>query len=204
MSKYITPETIECLLEEAEQICLRERLAPSTVTDRLSALAQLLRNTHTVDAEAINEWLRSYINPRTQKSLGPHGKNRYLLALKWLLNRTAIIPDGKILARHLKREKCPESPGKALAEDEIETILQYAPDSHHELAFRLMIECGLRPHEVLSIRVKDIQLSVTQVPAEKTSFPWGVVHLPAENPVTPSKKTRLAPGMSLSSAIGQN
>lgn len=51
----------------------------------------------------------------------------------------------------------------------------------HELAFRLIRECGFRPHELLSIKISDVS---------ETDEGWALIELPENNPETSSGRNK--------------
>jgi len=186
--------TIGTMLDEAARLCEAEGLAPSTSKARLAALERLFRAVPALDPKHIAAWLDGYTSTRTGKPLGPHGKNAYIIAAKWYLRRTALVSGGQAMADRLARYRAPDSPGRCLDPDEIEALLAVSPTTRHELAFRLVAECGFRPHEVLSIRVKDV--SPARYTGDGPAGPAGPatraawVQLPDDNPVTPSRKNK--------------
>ncbi|MHA1820567.1 MAG: hypothetical protein ACTSVC_08850 [Promethearchaeota archaeon] len=93
------------------------------------------------------EWVNRYKSERTNKILVPHGKNRYIKALKWYLRRTKLIPNAEEIYKStaLKCETPPPSPGKVITPEGFEEILQYAPDELHEFAFRLIFKARFPP-----------------------------------------------------------
>ncbi len=62
-------------------------------------------------------------------------------------------------------------------DEALEHLLQFSPTPLHDLAFRLIRERGIRPHELLS-------LTVNHVTATKEG--WASVELPETNPTTTS------------------
>jgi integrase len=66
-------------------------------------------------------------------------------------------------------------------EEALEHLLQFAPSETHELAFRLIRERGIRPHELLSIKACDVS---------ETKEGWALVELPHLNPKTSSGRNK--------------
>jgi integrase len=66
-------------------------------------------------------------------------------------------------------------------EEALEHLLQFAPSVAHELAFRLIRERGIRPHELLSIRAGDVS---------ETKEGWALVELPHLNSKTASGRNK--------------
>ena len=182
-------------IDEAEMLCIKDNLASSTTTGKLRALIKIFSEVVPLTPENFKAWLKSYRSERTDKPLGPHGKNRYIKALKWYLKRTKLIPDAEELYKNMDI-KCemPSSPGKVISQEEFEEILQYAPDELHELAFRLIFEAGFRPHELLSIRFRDISTDEGRIDwsgkggVERPTILY--INLPDTNPVTPSGRNK--------------
>jgi len=183
---------LERMIDEVASSCEHEGLAPSTTTARLATLDRLFRAVPSLDPRSIESWLETRTNPRTGQPLGPHGKNAYVIAAKWYLKRTSLVPDAAVKAAGLHRYRMPPSPGSCIDPETFEAIVQHAPTATHELAFRLIYERGFRPHEVLSIRACDVQDGTPAGTAasfeESPCRAW--VNLPAGNPVTPSGRNK--------------
>jgi integrase len=128
----------------------------------------------------IYAWLESYISPRTHRTLGAHGKNNYIIAVKWLLKRSALVNLPAAEMNKLKKYTT-EPSGQVIEEDDFYRLLSYSPDQRFELAYILIFETGIRPHELLSIRIKDVKVQ-----------PSGLIlmHIPEQNPVIPSKRNK--------------
>lgn len=120
------------------------------------------------------------MSERTGRPLGPHGKNNYVIAVKWILKRSKLVTlTLKELAK-LKKFKV-ENKGRYVEEEEFYKLLSYAPSEAHELAYLLVYETGVRPHELLSVSTQDI---------EARSDGLVLLKIPEENPVTPSKRNK--------------
>ncbi|MHA1336382.1 MAG: hypothetical protein ACTSPW_11640, partial [Promethearchaeota archaeon] len=63
---------------------------------------------------------------------------------------------GKEIAK-IRRYKAKDS-GRYIEQGEFYRILSYALDMRYELAFLLIYETGIRPHELLSVRLKDVEV----------------------------------------------
>lgn len=186
---------LEARLAEAASFCEGAQLAPSTTRARLATLDRLFRAVPRLDQHGITSWVDSRKNGRTGKPLGPHGKNAYILAAKWYLARTELVPGAAATAASLSRHPVPASPGQSIEPGVFEDIVQFSPTSRHELAFRLVYECGFRPHEVLSIRACDVldgRAAATTPSTGEGEAAGGMawVHLPEANPVTPSGRNK--------------
>jgi integrase len=95
-----------------------------------------------------------------------------------------------------------KSKGTCISEEDMESILQFSPTMVHDLAYRLIFECGFRPHELLSIRVSDIRKTGSGYKNGNnetdrydngdisTKDAIALVNLPDANPVTPSRKNK--------------
>ena len=132
---------------------------------------------------AIIEWVEQYRYGAHNTELSPHGKNNYYTAIKWYLARATLIKYPKEELKKIK--KVPVRPKDRSVDDlALEHILQFSPNTTFELAFRLIRERGIMPHELLSIRVKDVS---------KSEEGYAVVSLPAENPEVPSRRNKTGP-----------
>ncbi len=80
----------------------------------------------------------------------------------------------------LKRFKA-ENKGRYVDEDSFFRILSYAPSAAYELAYLLMYETGIRPHELLSLTVEHV---------EERKDNLVLVNIPDENPETPSGRNK--------------
>jgi integrase len=187
------------VLQEAEQFCAREGLAESTSIGRIGCLSRILTDISSFNPNEIKNWLENYISPRTRLQLGPHGKNAYIISIRWFLKRTTLVADAPEIMRQIKRYPT-KSKGKCVSEDDLEAVLQFSPTLTYDLAYRLIDECGFRPHEPLSIRVCDVRTAGSGRMNEKEvhnsdekgfEFPMtALVYLPESNPVTPSGKNK--------------
>ena len=133
-----------------------------------------------VSVEEIYSWVESHVSSRTHRKLGPHGKNNYIIAVKWLLKRSELIHLPPEEMDKLKKYKT-EPSGQVIEEDDLYRLLSYSPDRRFELAYLLMFETGIRPHELLSIRIRDVK-----------EQPSGLilVKIPEQNPAIPSKHNK--------------
>lgn len=169
--------------QELHQIEKHSSLASSTLRSRISALNTLLDEVGSFDLELISQWLQGKINSQSGAKLSGHGKNRYIISLKWYLKHTKLIFGASELYLQLKKYPTPKSPGKAIKDDQFETVIQYAPDDLHDLAFRCLYETAMRPHELLSIRWCDITF-------HSEFGGYAMISLQDENPTTPSGKNK--------------
>jgi len=112
--------------------------------------------------------------------LGPHGKNNYVIAIKWILKRSKLVNLTPKEMAKLKRFKA-ENKGRYVDENFFYRILSYVPSDDHELAYLLMYETGIRPHELLSLTVEHIE--------ERTDN-LVLVKIPDENPEIPSGRNK--------------
>jgi integrase len=147
---------LNCVLQEAECFCKQEGLAESTIIGRIGCLSRILTDISSFNPNEIKDWLENYISPRTGLQLGSHGKNAYIISIRWFLKRTTLVVDAQEIMRQIKRFPT-KSKGQCVSEDDMEAVLQFSPTLKHDLAYRLIIECGFRPHELLSIRVCDVR-----------------------------------------------
>jgi len=120
------------------------------------------------------------VSERTGSTLGPHGKNNYVIAVKWILKRSKLISLSPKEMAKLKRFKA-ENKGRFIDDDSFYRILSYAPTDAHELAYLLMYETGIRPHELLSLTVEHVEERTDGLVLAKISD---------ENPETPSRRNK--------------
>jgi integrase len=175
------------VMEELTVLCHQAHLASSTIRKKHGILSRLFRSLTEFSLTALQKWLECYISPRTKQKLGPHGHNAYIIEIKWFLKRTHLpFFHGKKtdILQGLTR-KSVKSPGKSISSEDFEHLLQYSPSVVHDLAFRLMYECGFRPHELLSIRLQDV--TATTLGEEKNVM---LINLPDKNPYVPSGKNK--------------
>ncbi|MHA1335869.1 MAG: hypothetical protein ACTSPW_08960, partial [Promethearchaeota archaeon] len=145
------------VLGEVRQLCAEKGLTESTVKKKICYLEKILKGIRAISAAEINGWIDSYVSEKSGKLLGPHGKNNYAVQMKWLLRRSKLIGlPGKEIAK-IRRYKAKDS-GRYIEQGEFYRILSYAPDMRYELAFLLIYETGIRPHELLSVRLKDVEV----------------------------------------------
>jgi integrase len=130
--------------------------------------------------QEIENWLDSYRYGNQNKPLGPHGRNNYISALKWYFSRSKIITVDQEILNALKKEPV-KSKDRSFDEEALEHLLQFSPSTLHELAFRLIRECGFRPHELLSIKISDVS---------ETDEGWALIELPENNPKTSSGRNK--------------
>lgn len=120
------------------------------------------------------------MSSRTGRLLGPHGKNNYVIAIKWILKRSKLVNLPKSELSKIKKSKA-DNKGRFIEEDEFYRVLSYAPSEIYELAYLLTFETGIRPYELLSITMQDV---------EERSDSLVLIKIAEENPVTPSKKNK--------------
>ncbi|MFX1258289.1 MAG: hypothetical protein ACFFAN_10540, partial [Promethearchaeota archaeon] len=120
------------------------------------------------------------MSPRMCRLLGPHGKNNYITAVKWLFKRSELVNLPQDELAKLKKFKA-DNKGRFIEEDDFYRLLSYAPTEEYELAYLLIFETGIRPHEILSVTVQDIEQSSDGLILEK---------IPEMNPEAPSKKKK--------------
>ncbi|MBD3229206.1 MAG: tyrosine-type recombinase/integrase, partial [Candidatus Lokiarchaeota archaeon] len=147
---------------------------------KLHTLNRIFLGINELSIDEIEGWLDFYRYGNENKPLGPHGRNNYISALKWYLSRSKIIKFDQGILNALKKE--PIKPkDRSFDEEALEHLLQFSPSTLHELAFRLIRECGLRPHELLSIKVSDVS---------ETDEGWALIELPENNPETSSGRNK--------------
>jgi len=117
------------------------------------------------------------VSERTGNTLEPHGKNNYIIAVKWILKRSKLISLPPKEMVKLKRFKT-ENKGRHIDEDTFYKILSYAPSDAYELAYLLMYETGIRPHEILSLKAEYVEmrnddLVLVKIPDENSEAPSG-------------------------------
>ncbi|MFX1256391.1 MAG: tyrosine-type recombinase/integrase [Promethearchaeota archaeon] len=120
------------------------------------------------------------MSPRTRRLLGPHGKNNYIIAVKWIFKRSKIANLTPNELAKLKKFKA-DNKGRYIEEDAFYRLLRYAPSNTYELAYLLVFKTGIRPHELLSVTVQDV---------EERSDGLVLMKIPEENHITPSKKNK--------------
>ncbi|MHA1251009.1 MAG: tyrosine-type recombinase/integrase [Candidatus Helarchaeota archaeon] len=143
-------------------------------------LQRLLLGVEDLNPESIARWIDEYRFGPENSSLSPYGKNNYYSTIKWYLARSSLINYPKDLLLRIK--KIPIKPKDRKVDDlALEHLLQFSPNTTFELAFRLMRERGLRPHELLSIRARDVS---------RSEEGYAVISLPDMNPAVPSKRNK--------------
>ncbi|MBD3230825.1 MAG: hypothetical protein GF329_21790 [Candidatus Lokiarchaeota archaeon] len=173
-------EVILVILKETQSLCKKAGLAESTIRKKLRTLNRILKGINKFSVQEIENWLDSYRYGRENKPLGPHGRNNYISAIKWYLCRSKMVKIDQGILASLKKE--PFKPkDRSFDEEALEHVLQFSPSTLHELAFRLIRECGFRPHELLSITVSDIS---------ETREGWALIELPDTNPETSSGRNK--------------
>lgn len=175
----------KAIKQEINEIANNSPLAPSTILTRTTALITILTELGSFDPDALHAWLNEKINLRTGQKINGHGKNRYIIALKWYLKQTKLVYGADQLYSQFKKYKVPRSPGKAISIEQFEYVVQFAPDELHELAFRVLFETGMRPHELLSVRFSDIKFNAGQ-----NGNPYASITFQDSNPITPSGKNK--------------
>jgi len=143
-------------------------------------LRRLLLGVEDLSPESIARWVDEYRFGPENSSLSLYGKNNYYATIKWYLARSSIINYPKELLLRIKKISIRPKDRK-IDDLALEHLLQFSPDTTFELAFRLMRECGLRPHELLSIRTRDVS---------RSEEGYAVIALPDRNPVVPSERNK--------------
>lgn len=178
----------QAIMSEVQTFCQEKKLAPSTMKKKCGIFDRLWRGLKDWSASAITEWLEAYLSPRTGKPLGPHGQNNYIIQIRWYFRRTQIpclaVHTEEIL-KTLRRKKAPIT-GQYVEASIFDLILEHSPSTTHDLAFTLIKDCAFRPHELLSIRVKDLSWYAR----DEESPEFIMIHLPESNPVTSSKRNK--------------
>jgi len=187
VNQYLTDNNILLIEEEFKKKCVDENLSDSTIRNKLTAFSSIIRSIRTLEPNKVHEWLELR-SKKDKKPLNSHGKNRYIIQIKWYLKRTKLFDDAKEKIAQYRRYKVSRTSGKVLSEDEFESIIQYSESPIHRLALRLMYECGFRPHELISIRLSNISEEIITENGVEISV--GVVNLPFENPNVPSKRNK--------------
>ncbi|MHA1428715.1 MAG: hypothetical protein ACTSQI_22280 [Candidatus Helarchaeota archaeon] len=126
------------------------------------------------------KWLESYRFGKDKQPLGPHGRNNYITTLRWYFSRSTVAKLSPADLKTLKKERVPLK-DRDIDDEALEHLLQFTPTPLHDLAFRLVRERGIRPHELLSLRACDVS---------KTEEGWVLVKLPETNPVTSSGRNK--------------
>ncbi len=178
----------QAIMNEVRTFCQEEGVAPSTLNKKCRIFERLCRGLKDWSASAITEWLEAYVSLRTGKPLGPHGQNNYIIQIRWFFRRTQIpclaVHTEEIL-KTLRRKKAPIT-GQYVETSIFDLILEKSPSAAHDVAFTLIKTCAFRPHELLSIRVKD--LSWYRPREDQPSLIQ--VTLPEDNPATSSGRNK--------------
>ena len=177
------------IMEEVSYILEQSGLCETTIRSKRSALDVLFRNIEYLNVNNINGFLDKFISRRTGRKLGPHGQNRYIMALKWYLGRTESFGDTSALLSDLKLRRKPKSPGKVINEAAFNEILDVMENDEQRLPYKLMYETGMRPHELSSLKVEDIK-KFKKSNGDPLSRNMFIISIPRENPVTPSGKNK--------------
>ncbi len=103
------------------------------------------------------------------KECSPAGVNRDLAALRYMLN--FAINQGFIESNPVKVKFLQEGPGemRILSHDEEKLFLENSPQILKDIAI-VMLQTGMRPNEVYSIRKEDIHPGYIFIPKGKTRF----------------------------------
>ena len=187
-SKMEQFDLYQAVLSEVRRFCQEERVAPSTLKKKCGIFERLCRGLKDWSAAAITEWLEAYVSPRTGKPLGPHGFNNYIIQIRWFVRRSqipTIAVHAEEILKTLRRMKPPVT-GQYVEASIFDLILEQSPSTTHDLAFTLIKERAFRPHELLSIRVKDL----SWYGRHEESPEFIMIHLPDANPVTSSGRNK--------------
>ncbi|MGQ4876191.1 MAG: hypothetical protein ACP6IY_19155 [Promethearchaeia archaeon] len=118
-------------------------------------MEKILKEIRTISAAEIKGWIDSYVSEKSGKPLGPYRKNNYAIEMKWILRRSNLItqPQNELdIIRHYKAKNS----GRYIEQEDFYVLLSYALNMKYELAFLLIYESGMRLHELLSIKVRDV------------------------------------------------
>ncbi|MHA1731460.1 MAG: hypothetical protein ACTSU5_05930 [Promethearchaeota archaeon] len=98
-------------------------------------------------------------DPRTGRPLGPHGRNAYRRAARWFAGNSPLVDPGTrdALLGGLALERAPLT-GSVVDDADLLALLELAPSAELELAFLVLRDTALRPHELLSVRLEDVRL----------------------------------------------
>ncbi|MFX1395256.1 MAG: hypothetical protein ACFFAH_17055 [Promethearchaeota archaeon] len=76
------------VLDEIWHLYNEEGFVPSTNLKKLFYLEKFFKVLQYFSVKEINEWSNSYMRERTGGTSDPHGKNIYVITIKWILNRS--------------------------------------------------------------------------------------------------------------------
>jgi integrase len=167
------------LLAHVRQICEDKGLAESTITKKLFLLRLVLDYVEDVTEKELHRFFKT-CQTRQGKLLSPHTRNAVRIELKWLYRHMLRQEPPPELTEVLRKESAP-SRGKTVASEELQNLLAFAPSALFALAYQLLYDSGLRPHELLSLTPEHI------------SFPCpdlALMQLPETNPKTPSGRNK--------------
>ena len=137
----------------ARELKIRD-YSPKTVKSYLYALKEYFafknRGLEVVDTDNIKDFLLSC----QKKGISAQTRSLFLNAIKFYY-RNVIRIDGKIEIRSAKANK---SLPVVLSRSEIEEILEATENTKHKLLLSLAYGAGLRVSEVVSLKVRDIDL----------------------------------------------
>lgn len=150
-------------LDKTEQELKIRNYSQKTVKSYLYGLREYFafkkNNFRKLDQENIKNFLLIF----SQKGVAAQSRNLFLNAIKFYY-RSVVGTNEKIEIRSAKK---PKSLPVVLSRDEIEKILQSTKNPKHKLLLSISYGAGLRVSEVISLRVRDIDLAEMTIHIKK-------------------------------------
>lgn len=167
------------ILAQVRQMAEHEGLVESTRNKKCCLLKKLLLAVPDLSKKSLEHFFKT-ATKRTGQPLSPHTRNTIRSELKWYFTHVCqqSLPDDW---QPLLKKEPTHSPGKTVPLEALEALLDYAPSETVRMACRLLYQSGLRPHELLSLKVKHLEFHNPHV---------AIIDLPAENPKVPSGRNK--------------
>lgn len=130
------------------------------------------------------------------KECSAAGVNRDLAALRYMMN--FAITQGYIESNPVRVKFLQEGPGemRILSHDEEKLFLDNSPQRLKDIAI-VMLQTGMRPNEVYSIRKEDVHPGYIFIPKGKTRFARRTIPLTAEVAAVLERRAKAAKGTCL-------
>lgn len=167
------------LLGRVQTVGRDKGLVESTLAKKVYLLRLVLEF---IDELTVKELQRFFKEGKTHKGkpYNPHTRNGVRIELKWLFRHVFHQELPRELEGVLQKEHAPAR-GKKISEEDFNNLLSYAPSRLLAVAYQLIYDSGMRPHELLSLT------------SEAVSFPSpevALIQLPDNNPKTPSGRNK--------------
>ncbi|MFQ5531749.1 MAG: site-specific tyrosine recombinase/integron integrase [Candidatus Nanoarchaeia archaeon] len=135
--------------------CKRRRLSPRTFKTYLYCINRFLKFTKKDLGKISKKDVRLFLEYLSDREMSGNTMNTYHMAIRFLFENVLK----KRMWIDIKYSKVPEKLPEVLSKEEVRRLIDSIKNTKHVLMISLMYSSGLRVSELISLRVRDLELN---------------------------------------------